>query len=644
MHSPILLLSLLLLGCRNKGEAIETGAIDGGETVPTDADSDGYDETEDCDDANSVVNPGADEICDGIDNNCDGVVDEGVTDPFYADADGDGFGDPESITESCETPDGHVATGTDCDDTSADNFPGAPERCDEVDNDCDGEVDEGVTTTWYADGDGDGHGDARSSIESCDPEQGYVDSADDCDDTESAAFPGNPEVCDEVDNNCDGTADEGVTTTYYEDFDVDSYGISDVTTESCDLPTGYAEASGDCDDAESAINPDAAEVCDSVDNNCDGTIDEDTALDAMTLYADDDADGYGDAADTVMSCVSLSGYLTDATDCDDTDSAINPDELEAWYDGIDADCDGLSDYDADLDGDDALDYGGGDCDDEDASVYEGEGCRPEADCTHPSTTTLASSDPSGVSDILFDDDCSALVSTIISGTDYVYTIDSTGSTSSVSGYSTHNIQSIALDPLTGDLMVSHNNNSAAGIGYSSGGSTITNLVSSTYNNGSLWSNTYMNRSSGSLAWDSSGCVWAPGFSGSGTLTCVEADGTTTDIIASGSHIESVALDSDEDLYIAIGDTVYLTDTSTGAQTTYFTAGDDILDMVFDYNDDLYVENDSGEIELVPGDGTSSSVYDTVSGQGRLAISPDGYLVRVIPAPISAATYEEWSLE
>ena len=155
--------------------------------------------------------------CDGVDNNCDGEVDEGVTSTFYEDVDGDGFGDPDSTIEACEIPDGYVATGTDCDDYAEESYPGAPEQCDDEDNDCDGEIDEDVRYDWYADADGDGYGDPDSAYETCDPPAGYVVDNTDCDDTEDAAYPGAEEVCDEVDNDCDGSTDENVTTTYYQD-------------------------------------------------------------------------------------------------------------------------------------------------------------------------------------------------------------------------------------------------------------------------------------------------------------------------------------------------------------------------------------------------------------------------------------------
>ncbi len=334
---------LALLACTpEKPEVTDTGITE--ELDIPDDDGDGYDADEDCDDNNSVVNPGAEEICDGVDNNCDGVVDDGVTTTFYADSDGDGFGDAASSIDACEQPDGYVPIGNDCDDTSADAWPGGTEVCDGLDNDCDGQIDEDTKTTWYADGDGDGYGDTATGEDLCEPLAGGVTQDGDCDDTDASAHPGGEEVCDEVDNDCDGDVDEGVTTTYYEDVDADGFGVSDTTTESCDLPTGYAEQAGDCDDDEAAVNPDAAEVCDDIDNDCDGDIDEDDADDAGTWYADSDGDGFGNAADTTASCEQPSGYVTDDTDCDDADADISPDGVEVC-DGVDNDCDGTVDED-----------------------------------------------------------------------------------------------------------------------------------------------------------------------------------------------------------------------------------------------------------------------------------------------------------
>jgi hypothetical protein len=381
-----------MLSCRSDkaGEPLDTGTVQG--TDP-DSDGDGFTASEDCNDSDAAISPSSEEICDGIDNNCDGSVDEGVTDVFYADSDGDSFGDPLATVDSCEAPDGHVPISNDCDDGDADIFPGAPERCNGLDDDCDGETDEDVLSTWHADADGDGYGAPDATLDDCDPPLGYVSNAEDCDDLNDSAFPGGTEVCDEADNNCDGAVDELVTTTFYQDTDGDGYGLADVTTDDCDLPTGYAPVSGDCDDGDRAINPSSAEICDGADNDCDGVADGEDAVDAQPFYADGDGDGYGDDDSIITACEAPSGHVEDSGDCDDLDDDSYPGASEVC-DEADNDCDGATDEDAtdaqtfygDSDGDG---YGGdryttsacsaptgyvdnsGDCDDLDAGSYPG---------------------------------------------------------------------------------------------------------------------------------------------------------------------------------------------------------------------------------------------------------------------------------
>ena len=174
--------------------------------------SDGYAEVDgDCDDADSSVHPGADEYCNGADDDCDGDIDEiGVVDgsTYFADTDGDGFGDPDSSTTSCEEEDGFVEDATDCDDADAATYPGADELCDDADNDCNDLVDDGASDTWYLDEDGDGYGVSTDTIETCDEPDGYSLADGDCDDDDMLTNPGETEACDGEDNNCDGVADE----------------------------------------------------------------------------------------------------------------------------------------------------------------------------------------------------------------------------------------------------------------------------------------------------------------------------------------------------------------------------------------------------------------------------------------------------
>ena len=393
-------LSSLAAACRTDGKGGDTGLT---ATTDPDADGDGFTVGDgDCDDGDAAVNPGATELCNGVDDDCDGDVDEEAADAgtWYADADGDGYGDPAAAQTACEQPSGAVADGTDCDDADADSFPGAPERCDGLDNDCDGDVDEEVTTTWYADADGDGHGDAASPLDSCDPPSGYVDDATDCDDADAGVHPGATELCNGVDDDCDGDVDEEAAdaSTFYADADGDGYGDEATTDTGCEAPSGYVAVGAgdpfDCDDGDAAVNPGATELCNGVDDDCDGTVDEDDAADASTWNIDYDGDGYGSDSYTLTACEQPSGYVADDTDCDDTSADAHPGGTEVC-DGLDNDCDGTVDEDdaadastwyADADGDGygdasatmaACDEPSGytsddtDCDDTDATVHPG---------------------------------------------------------------------------------------------------------------------------------------------------------------------------------------------------------------------------------------------------------------------------------
>jgi hypothetical protein len=382
---PTALILAALTGCTFKWE------------VP-DGDGDGFTLT-DCDDNDAAINPSATEVCDGVDNNCDGQIDESGGE-WYADADGDGYGDSTTLSELCEQPEGYVDVGDDCDDTNAESNPEASEICDGLDNNCDGAVDEDLATTWYQDDDGDGYGDDEVTSEACEQPEGYVsvsgdcddndaafnpdaleeDCADpndyncdgstgyndadgdgfaaceDCDDADSSINPGQPEECDGVDNDCDGEIDADAIDAdmWYRDDDSDGYGDPSIVENSCDEPTGFADNSDDCDDADASVNPAETEVCDEVDNDCDGDIDDDDrSLDTSTAtswYADDDGDGYG-ATGTMAdrTCEAPSSTIDNDDDCDDTDASVNTAASEVC-DEVDNDCDGdIDDDDSTLD-------------------------------------------------------------------------------------------------------------------------------------------------------------------------------------------------------------------------------------------------------------------------------------------------------
>ena len=143
-----------------------------GDACDPDDDNDGDPDTSDCAPFDPATHHGAVEVCNGLDDNCDGQIDEGATTTFFRDADGDGFGDPANSTQACAAPAGFVADNTDCNDADAGIHPGATEACDGVDNDCDGLVDEG-----FSDNDTDGTADC---VDPDDDNDGVLDGADNC--------------------------------------------------------------------------------------------------------------------------------------------------------------------------------------------------------------------------------------------------------------------------------------------------------------------------------------------------------------------------------------------------------------------------------------------------------------------------------
>ena len=326
-----------------------------------DADGDGYSDSEDCDDSNADAFPGNTEVCDGLDNDCDGAVDgaesvDAMT--FYADADADGHGALSVTVKACGTvPLGYVTLSDDCDDSAAAAYPGAVELCDGLDNDCNGDTDEDSAAdaaTWYADGDGDGYGKASLTAIACAAPAGFVSNGADCLDVDAAINPGALEICDaaNVDENCDGLADDAdpaisaaTLTTWYRDSDADGFGAAANQGSYCDDPSTPALAwvltATDCNDASATTWPGAAEYCDGADTDCDGIADEDDALDAKTWFHDADADGFGVTATATVTCYGPADHVNADGDCDDAKNTVHPAAVELC-DGIQNDCDETS--------------------------------------------------------------------------------------------------------------------------------------------------------------------------------------------------------------------------------------------------------------------------------------------------------------
>ncbi len=265
---------------------------------------------------------------------------------FYSDLDNDGFYSYE-----------------DCDDLDPMINPSIPETCDKIDNNCDGDIDEGLPlNTYYEDVDGDGFGDITAVLMDCadTPPSGYVANDMDCDDANGMINPGIGEICDGIDNDCNGLADDGIpVNTYYFDADGDSYGDAGISIDTCITtpPAGYVANNTDCNDSDPELNPNIVEICDGIDNDCNGFADD--GIPVNTYYFDADGDSFGDASLSTDTCISFPpvGYVANAIDCDDLNFNLNPNATEVC-DGIDNDCNGIEDdglqtytYYEDLDGD-----------------------------------------------------------------------------------------------------------------------------------------------------------------------------------------------------------------------------------------------------------------------------------------------------
>ncbi len=275
-----------------------------------DADGDGARAAEcggdDCNDADGRRYPGNTEVCDREDHDED-------CDPStfgYRDVDHDGYPDALCCNEGIDG----MRCGNDCNDALGAAHPSEAESCDTIDNDCDGTIDETVLETFHRDGDGDGFGaiDGETTL-ACAASDGFVANATDCDDANANRNPGAPEVCDALDNDCDGAFD-GPS----EDDDADGF-------------ADYACGGDDCYDSDDPVaalyHPGAPETCNGWDRDCDGR------------QADDDGDGFIASTDT---CTGGQLEHLPRTDCDDSRNTAHPGATDTCN-GADDDCDGAID-------------------------------------------------------------------------------------------------------------------------------------------------------------------------------------------------------------------------------------------------------------------------------------------------------------
>lgn len=267
------------------------------------------------------------EVCDGVDNDCDGEVDEDFV--WYTDADGDGFGAPGTGAVACIQPPNTVSNDADCNDSDpAITVVGT--TCDDGDpNTLNDHVRADCQCLGFEQGDCP-PGEILDCNGNCAPllfiddfscDNGSFEWEGNLIDFNCAAFYFDggdcagcpPEECNGADDDCDGIVDEGFI--WYVDADGDGYGANGSGTSQCTPPgAGFVQIEGDCDDADETINPGATEACDGIDNDCDGTVDDD-----FIWFVDADGDGHGSTVPLGVHCTQPPNSAADSTDCNDAD-------------------------------------------------------------------------------------------------------------------------------------------------------------------------------------------------------------------------------------------------------------------------------------------------------------------------------------
>ncbi len=235
--------------------------------------------------------------------------------------------------------------------TACDAKNPAREECNGRDDDCDGETDPegaGGCSTYFQDVDQDGYGMGVGTCVCEDPGAGYTTTPGDCNDVNDGVHPGVQEICNGMDDNCDGTTDdEGAPgcVEYSLDNDGDGYGVAGETRCLCQPTAPYTgtQKEYDCDDEDKGVYPGASERCDGLDNDCDGITDPENSKGCQPWYYDGDGDGFGSSSKFKCLCGAVGLYNTQKSgDCEDLDPMIHPLASEACN-AKDDNCNGQTD-------------------------------------------------------------------------------------------------------------------------------------------------------------------------------------------------------------------------------------------------------------------------------------------------------------